>query len=138
MNIELRQPTSSEFSYLENYIRIYELDNRALNVAQFVAAFEQNKLLGFGRLRKHNDCVELCSLGVVAPYRRKGIGKRIVNELLKQTSESVYLVCVIPEYFFSFDFVVVDTYPNVLQDKLDFCTNNLIVEEKYVVMKKEN
>jgi hypothetical protein len=41
------------------------LDDRDLHCHQFLVAKENNELVGFGRIRRHNGCDEFCSLGVL-------------------------------------------------------------------------
>ncbi len=135
MNIQFKIPTDKEFQQICGYIHEFELDNRVLLRSEFTAAFLNNELVGFARLREHYNCIELCSLGVVIPNRRQGIGRGIVKELINKMSESIYLVCIIPEFFSPFGFNVVNKYPAPIQDKLDYCLNELIVPETYVVMK---
>ncbi|MBL7884352.1 MAG: GNAT family N-acetyltransferase [Bacteroidia bacterium] len=135
MNLELKTPNKIEFEQIRNYIREFELDNRELKQDQFVAAYRNNELVGFGRLRERGDCTELCSLGVITTERRKGIGKAIVKELLKRSKEELYLVCIIPDFFAPFKFQETLYYPKSIQEKIDYCTAELIVPEKYVAMK---
>ncbi|CAN5354594.1 hypothetical protein BH10BAC1_BH10BAC1_00520 [soil metagenome] len=134
MSLELKSPSEKEFVQICDFIHEFELDNRALKREEFIAAFRENELVGFGRLRKHADCIELCSLGVITNCRRQGIGKSIVKELIKKSRTSIHLVCIIPEFFSPFGFLIVDKYPSALQDKLQYCTQELIVPETYVVM----
>lgn len=135
MKLILRTPGVKEFQQICNYITEFELDNRDLQIQQFTAAFRDDQLVGFGRLRAHNDCLELCSLGVITPLRRKGIGKAIVSELTKRADQQLYLVCIIPDFFSPFNFHITDHFPASIQNKLDYCTNELSVAETYVVMK---
>jgi N-acetylglutamate synthase-like GNAT family acetyltransferase len=134
MELTLRNPTEKEFQQICSYIRDFELDDRDLQLQQFVAAFRNNELVGFGRLREHSDCTELCSLGVITPLRRKGIGKAIVKELVKRAGTKLYLVCIIPDFFTPFDFKITSTYPFAIGDKLNYCTEQLVVREAYVAM----
>ena len=129
-----RTPSENEFLQIRNYIQQFELDDRNLKHEEFTAAFRENELVGFGRLRQHSDCIELCSLGVVTQHRRQGIGKSIVKELVKRSTSSIHLVCIIPDFFIPFGFHVVEKYPLAIQDKLDYCTQELIVPETYVAM----
>jgi N-acetylglutamate synthase-like GNAT family acetyltransferase len=135
MELILRHPDTQEFQQICNYITEFDLDNRDLQIRQFIAAFRNKELVGFGRLRKHPDCTELCSLGVITPLRRKGIGKAIVGELIKQISENIYLVCIIPDFFAPFNFKITADYPLSIADKLNYCTEQLCVPEQYVAMK---
>lgn len=135
MQLTLRTPTEKEFIDICEFIRQFELDNRDLQKEQFIVALRDNELVGFGRLREHSDCFELCSLGVVTPHRRKGIGKAIVTELLKRTSTDIFLVCIIPEFFEPLGFRTVTHYPASIQNKICYCTEELVVAEQYVAMK---
>ncbi|MBI3520731.1 MAG: GNAT family N-acetyltransferase [Bacteroidetes bacterium] len=120
---------------IKEFIRQFELDNRALLSHQFLVAKENNEVLGFGRIREHEDCSELCSLGVTEPKRLQGIGKQLVKALILKAQQPLYLVCIIPDFFIPFGFTVVSHYPNALEEKVQYCTSELIVPEKYVVMK---
>lgn len=137
MKLILRTPTPKEFEEIKLHIDEYELDDRELHPEQFVAALKSNKILGFGRLRQHNDCIELCSLGVITRCRRKGIGKAIVTELIRKAQSDIHLVCVIPEYFVPFNFHIVNTYPAAMKSKLIYCRNELFVPQEYVVMHRK-
>jgi N-acetylglutamate synthase-like GNAT family acetyltransferase len=135
MDLVLKQPDQITFNQICDYIHEFELDNRGLKQEEFIAAFRNAILVGFGRIRKHKDCNELCSLGVITNERRKGIGKALVNALTTKESDNLYLVCIIPEFFEPLGFVEIQNYPNSIQDKIDYCTNELVVPEKYVAMK---
>ena len=132
--LSFRTPSEKEFLQIRNYIQQFELDDRNLKKEEFTAAFRVNELVGFGRLRKHSDCTELCSLGVVTQHRRKGIGKAIVKELIQRTNNSIHLVCIIPYFFEPLGFQIVANYPWAIQDKLNYCIQELVVPETYVVM----
>lgn len=137
MNLQLRTPTEQEFQQIRTHIAEYELDDRSLHRQEFIAAFSDNKLTGFGRLRIHPDCTELCSLGVITPLRGIGIGKTIVAELINRSDQNLFLTCIIPEFFIPFGFHITKNYPPSMQNKLEYCTNSLCVPETYVVMKLE-
>jgi N-acetylglutamate synthase-like GNAT family acetyltransferase len=130
----IRTPTKEEFEQVCKYICELELDNRDLKQQQFVAAFFNDQLVGFGRLREHNDCVELCSLGVISSHQKRGIGTTIVNHLISTTDKNIYLVCIIPEFFNSFGFQVVNEFPPSILNKMNYCTQELVVPETYVAM----
>ena len=120
---------------VKQLIQKFELDDRALEQYQFLGAKENDELLGFGRIRKHDNCSELCSLGVTEPKRLQGIGKELVKQLILIAEQPLYLVCIIPDFFTPFGFKVVAEYPEAMQEKLSYCTSELIVPEKYMVMK---
>lgn len=135
MDLLFATPSDEEFKQICDYIQAFELDNRGLKKEEFCIAIEKDsQLLGFGRLRQHVDCVELCSLGVLTAHRDKGIGKALTNELIKKENGSIYLVCIIPDFFTPFGFRIVNRYPMSMQQKLDYCIHSLVVPETYVVM----
>jgi N-acetylglutamate synthase-like GNAT family acetyltransferase len=135
MNYSIHSCTPALFDTLKNYISQFELDNRSLQPSQFLVALENETVLGFGRIREHADCSELCSLGVIEPKRHKGIGRALTRALITKAKQPLYLVCIIPHFFEPPGFSVTDKYPTALQNKLDYCTNELVVPEEYVVMK---
>lgn len=130
----LRKPTDKEFNQIYLFITEFELDNRDLKKEQFIVALRNTELVGFGRLREHTDCLELCSLGVITSYRRQGIGKAIVAKLIENFSKNIYLVCIIPDFFIPFGFHKVETFPISIQNKIEYCTSELVVPETYVAM----
>lgn len=134
MEFSLRSPSNKEFQTICEFIKEFELDNRDLKKQQFILAADGDQVLGFGRMRKHKDCEELCSLGVVASHRMNGIGKAIVQELIKSSTDAVFLVCIIPDFFIPLGFCVTEKYPASVRDKINYCTQELVVPESYVAM----
>lgn len=114
------------------------MDDRDLHSHQFLVAKEDQKLIGFGRIRRHNGCDEFCSLGVLESQRFNGIAKLLIEARIKIATQPIYLVCIIPDYFKKLGFVVVEEYPSEMADKLQYCTSELVVPEEYVVMKYQN
>ena len=134
MNLIFKRPDDREFEQISHYIQEFELDNRNLQKEQFITALHTGMIVGFGRLKRHSDCMELCSLGVIPSHRKKGIGKAVVAELIKQCALPVYLVCIIPDFFTPFGFKKVTNYPISIKNKLIYCTHELVVPEKYFPM----
>lgn len=134
MHLIFASPSDADFKQILHYIREFELDNRELKKEEFCIASAKGQLLGFGRLRQHTDCIELCSLGVIESHRHQGIGTAITKELIKKAKGSIYLVCIIPEFFTPLGFQVVHEFPASIQQKLDYCTASLPVPETYVAM----
>lgn len=114
-----------------------ELDNRDLKVEEFLVMKSEEDVVGFGRIREFNGFSELCSMGILEHVRSKGLGAAMVRALCKKATQSLYLACIIPDYFSQLGFNVCNTYPELMQDKLDYCTESLPVPEPYVVMCSE-
>lgn len=129
------------FESVKSGIEEMWLDDRHLNYKQFfVAINSNNEVIGFGRIREYEDCAEVCSVGVFEKYRKKGVGKNIVSKLVKEfckkSEKPIYVVTIIPNFFEKLNFEMVQApYPLAIQEKLEYCIQNLSVPEKYVVMK---
>ena len=135
--MRIEKPSLQQFQEITRLIAQFELDDRALQSTQFLAAVSEGSLLGFGRIREYAACSELCSLGVVEPQRHKGIGSTLVQKLIQQAQQPLYLVCIIPGFFEPLGFKQTVAYPPALGQKLDYCRESLSVPEEYVVMKYE-
>jgi N-acetylglutamate synthase-like GNAT family acetyltransferase len=134
MNFQIRECIVEELNILKNYISQFELDDRSLHHSEFLVAEQNKNIIGFGRIREHKGCSELCSLGVIHPERNKGVGKTLTKALIQKAKQPLYLACIIPNYFEPFGFKICDDYPVELKDKLDYCTKELVVHATYVIM----
>lgn len=134
-NLDITTATEADFEAIKQLIKLFELDDRCLERGQFLVAKHEDEILGFGRIRKHNGCDEFCSLGVVESKRFKGIAKALILARIAISTQPIYLVCIIPEFFESLGFEIVTDYPDEMQDKLNYCISELTVPEPYVVMK---
>ncbi|GIV26360.1 MAG: hypothetical protein KatS3mg027_0174 [Bacteroidia bacterium] len=129
------------FEQVKAGIEAMWLDNRCLEYKQFLVAIHSNNdVLGFGRIREYPDCSEICSVGVFEAYRNQGIGKSIVKKLieefLKRNDKPIYVITVIPKFFEKLNFKVInEPFPKAIQEKLDYCIQDLPVPEAYVVMR---
>lgn len=134
MDISLYKASVEDFELIKHYIAEFELDNRDLRIEQFTVAKQNAVLLGFARIRKHNGCDEFCSLGVVEKERQNGIAKLLTEHAINTSSQPLYLVTIIPEFFETLGYQIVNEYPPEMQNKLNYCNSELSVPEKYVVM----
>jgi len=135
-NIEISQASEKDFDFIVKHVKKFDLDDRQMDYSQFTIAKRNNKIIGFGRIRKHNGCDEFCSLGVIEEDRHYGVAKALIEARIKIATQPIYLVCIIPEMFEPLGFKIVTEYPLEIQNKLDYCTSELVVPEPYVVMKK--
>lgn len=126
-----------EFEEVKQKIEDFDLDNRNLKVEEFLVIKNSNGLLGFGRVREFETCSEMCSLGIIEGKRDSGLGKLLTEALIAKAQKTIYLVCIIPHYFEPFGFKPCDTFPAEIQDKLNYCTESLVVPETYVVMRRD-
>jgi N-acetylglutamate synthase-like GNAT family acetyltransferase len=134
LKIEIESANNSDFVYIKKLIKQFELDDRGLEQKQFLVAKQNNELIGFGRIRNHQNCDEICSIGVLEHHRRKKIASSIIKMLIVGSKKPIYLVCIQPNYFTKIGFVIKKSYPKEMEEKLNYCINELVVPEKYVVM----
>jgi len=127
----------SLFDQVKKYITDFELDNRALAVSEFITLSKDRKLLAFGRIRRYETCEEICSVGVIEEARHLGLAHKLIEKLNSLSSQPLYLVSILPDFFGKFGFQICQDFPPEIQEKLDYCLNCLPVPEPYVVMRLE-
>lgn len=135
MDIKILPASETDFPVIERLAKSFDLDWEDVSREQFLVAKKMNNMVGFGRLRKHPECTEVATVGVIQSERSKGVGTSIVNELLRIAPKEIYVTCVIPEFFSRFGFQPVKQYPSVLQKKVDFCKCYNFSDEQIFVMK---
>jgi len=134
LHILITKAIEQDFDFIKQHIQLFDLDNRDLQVQQFLVAKLHNDIVGFGRIRKHKGCDEFCSLGIIEDYRHQGIAKTLTLTSIEISTQPIYLVCIIPEFFEPLGFTIVTEYPPEILDKLNYCISELTVPEPYVVM----
>ncbi len=88
-------------------------DLEDLRAEQFVVARQGPEgirvVIGCGRLKPYPGFCELASLAVAPEWRASGVGREIVDELLKMPDEPIYLLCEdeVVEFFRRFGFVLI-------------------------------
>mgnify|MGYP001343027795 CR=1 FL=1 len=125
----------SLFSKVKAYISSFELDDRALQQKEFLVLAKNEDLFAFGRLRHHQHCDELCSIGVIEEARHIGLASKLIKALIAEAKQPLYLVSIIPSFFESLGFEICNEYPQEIKEKLNYCTSSLVVPEPYVVMR---
>lgn len=120
--LKLRDATEKDMPQIDAIALKFDLDSNDTNYKQFIVADDNGKIAGFGRLIRRENALELGTIGVTEEYRNKGIGKMIVNELVKRADEDLYITTLIPAYFEKFDFKKLDTpAPSSMIRKKEWC-----------------
>ena len=98
------------------------LDPTSLNWRNFIVAADGREIIGIAQIKPHSDCREFGSLIVKPAYRRRGIGRQLVEALLSKEAGEVYLLCAVRRvpYYRQFGFEVIDNAqaPLTLRRKL--------------------
>ena len=122
----ITNPTTNDWTDIQHLIEEYKLDDNDLSIDQFIVCKVEQKLLAFGRIKKHSDFDELSSLGVLTTYRNKGIGKIMVHELIKLITKNIFIVTVIPDYFTKLGFEKISQYPESMIAKQNDCKDTCV------------
>jgi N-acetylglutamate synthase-like GNAT family acetyltransferase len=93
------------------------LDHPGMERDDFWVGVERGDIIGIVCLKKHPDCLELCSLGVNPRFRDRGVGASLVEALLTATPSDVYLATAIPGFFEKLGFIRTSTVPRSLSDR---------------------
>jgi N-acetylglutamate synthase-like GNAT family acetyltransferase len=136
MHIELSLALPGDMSDLLLKAKALDLDCEGMDLSEFTIARKGKEIIGFGRLKRYDVCLEASTIGVIKEEQGKGIGSMIVNELLKRSTEDLYLICVIPAFFERFGFAEVNVFPDVLLKKCEFCHSFGYKKGEVFVMKR--
>jgi N-acetylglutamate synthase-like GNAT family acetyltransferase len=124
----------NDWKQVDQLVDIINLDRSDMHPEQFRICKAGSKVLGIGRIKRHNDCLELCTLGVDEGFRGQGIGKALVLALLEPEKEPVYVVTDIPEYFEKLGFVPGNESIQSLQDKKKACVELLACKQPFIMV----
>ena len=91
----LRAARAEDFPAIRQLIHDANINPMSLDWRRFLIAVDENdRLLGCGQLKPHGrEIVELASIAVVAAYRKHGIARAIIEELLTRAPRPLYLIC---------------------------------------------
>jgi N-acetylglutamate synthase-like GNAT family acetyltransferase len=124
--MNFRQANHFDFPEIIEILEEINLDMEDLEPAQFVVGVLNDTVVGVGRIRSHDSCFELCSIGVLEEHRGKGFGKGIVQLLLKNCNEQKsYVVTDIPAFFEKFGFAITNELPDEIAAKRQMCISEL-------------
>ncbi|MBI3753699.1 MAG: GNAT family N-acetyltransferase [Deltaproteobacteria bacterium] len=118
--VDIRPSTPDDMLFIKKCIERFRLDDEDLDYRQFVVAAESKEIVGFGRIRPHEEVYELGCVGVVEDRRNQGIGKMIIEHLINNfPTNEVYITTDLIEYFEKFGFKKIAPGPKELAEKLE-------------------
>jgi N-acetylglutamate synthase-like GNAT family acetyltransferase len=123
----VRGAKKREEVWLLEEIERLDLDEAAFRSREYVVALDEEtgEKAGFGRLRIHEDAVELTSLGAVEEWRGQGVAAHVVERLVDHATDEdaavVYALMPEPNYLLQFGFEPAEraALPEPLQTRLD-------------------
>ena len=102
-NITIQRAEEKDWAYIQERMRKDLLDAENADWPQFFVARNGNKTLAFGRIIDHGSYFEIATMGVDYDHRRKGIGLKLLNFLVREArkkdpSKDIYGVTNRPEF----------------------------------------
>jgi len=117
----VRTAKAEDFPAIRHLAEKLYLDSADMQAEEFVVAEDEGKVAGIGRIIKHPDCLEIATFGVEEAFRKQGVGKKLLGELIKKANGPVYLATIIPEYFEKMGFKKTPKTPPSMAKKSDWC-----------------
>jgi N-acetylglutamate synthase-like GNAT family acetyltransferase len=111
---------AEDLPFIEACVRRFKLDGEHLEAAQLIVLREAGRIVAFGRIKPYEGGVyELGAVGVVEERRGRGLGDRVVRELVRRfPAREVWITTDLVAYFERFGFRRSDNAPRVLVDKI--------------------
>jgi N-acetylglutamate synthase-like GNAT family acetyltransferase len=136
MTLTTRLATNRDMPSIVRMIGEFHLDYENLQPQQFIVVSDGDVTVGFGRLKPYPDATELGCVGVLHERRRQGIGKMIVDELIRRGPREIWITTDLPEYFRPMGFVESSQVPESIAKKLerfrDFARGGNIVAMRHL------
>jgi N-acetylglutamate synthase-like GNAT family acetyltransferase len=119
--IAIEAARDDDMPVIEEAVARMRLDGEDLAAPQFIVAREDGRMIGFGRIKPYGDGVfELGTVGVLEEARGRGVGARLVEELIARfPSEEIYITTDLVDWFMRFGFTPTAQAPRAIHDKLD-------------------
>jgi N-acetylglutamate synthase-like GNAT family acetyltransferase len=120
--IIIQKAKQEDWDYIEEKLKKYALDDTDAEWGQFFVAKIAKETVGFGRIIERNGVSEIASLGVDYYYRKKGIGKALLEFLINEAKSAypgmpIYGVTHRPGFLAPFGFKEVEKAPAALEHK---------------------
>ena len=119
MSLTIRNATNPDMPAIVRMIGEFHLDYENLQPEQFIVVEDGELMVGFGRLKPYPDATELGCVGVLHERRKQGIGKLIVDELIRRGPSTIWITTDLPDYFRPLGFKEANHVPGSIKKKLD-------------------
>ena len=91
----LRPARETDSKPIKDLIHLVDINPTGLDWKRFVVAVDaRDVVIGCGQLKPHGgDILELASIAVRPEYQKQGIGRAVIEYLLKGSPRPLYLMC---------------------------------------------
>ena len=135
----IREAVKSDMEKIISYIEEFNLDSEDMDHEKFYVFEYGGIVAGFGRYKDYGNYCEIATIGVLKPFRNRGIGKTIVNQLIQSVPfEEIWLTTIIPDYFKKFGFEINKNIPEELMLKTRRICQKFKKSEEFSVFMKLN
>jgi len=141
MKILIRRAVVNDILIINQYIYLYSLDGENIDYKNFFVAEKNKKIIGFARIKNYKEFKELATFGIISEYRNKGIGKKLIREIIKLSDfKIIWITTVIPDFFAKLGFIASTEPPDELKNKcLRICLEqNKSVDNSYFLYFQKN
>jgi N-acetylglutamate synthase-like GNAT family acetyltransferase len=115
----IRPATKADFPFIRQTVERLRLDDEDLRAEQFIVAARGGRIVAFGRVKPYRRTYELGCVAVVEGERGRGLGRRMVEELIRRFPQRrVYVTTDLPAYFERLGFVRTAALPRELSEKI--------------------
>jgi N-acetylglutamate synthase-like GNAT family acetyltransferase len=118
----VRKATGEDMPYVSRIAWRLALDYPGMEDDTFFVAEERGKIIGILGLREYGDFLEMLSVGVLEEFRKMGVGRKLVEEALKQLGgRQIYLMTSIPDFYGALGFKKVNKFPEAIKKDPAWC-----------------
>ena len=137
--VEFETAARSEMPFIEDYIRDFRLDDEDLQAEQFIVLRKSGRIVAFGRIKPYGeDIYELGCVAVLEDERRQGLGKKVVQELIRRFPvREIYVTTDLHSYFERFGFDRITAAPPQIRAKLQRVCGRLRTGVVAMVLRKD-
>jgi len=104
--IRIRRAEEKDRNDIAGILREADEDTAEMSFNNFLVAEIGETLAGCVKLDDYSGFMFLSSLAVRPAHQGRGIAKKLMQSVLKETGKDIYIYTVIPDFFSKFGFVI--------------------------------
>jgi len=118
--VKVRHATEADMGFIVEYLEKHRFDTENLHYDQFVVAMENEKHIGFGRLKRTGEKYEIGCVIVIDEMKNEGVDSLIIKHLIDFSPvKMIYVITDSVDYFKKLGFVETGEASKELMASLD-------------------